>query len=109
MAEFDDQLNSILGNPDIMNQIMSIAGSMNQSPPPKPKPAPAPSMPFDPSAMAGMMELLKGTQLDAHQQGLIQALRGYLPEDRLSKLQKAMQAAKIAKYATSAMNRSAGR
>ncbi len=108
MAEFDDQLSSILGNPDIMNQIMSIAGSMNQPQPPPP-PKPQMSMPFDPSAMTGMMELLKGTQLDAHQQGLIQALRGYLPEDRLGKLQKAMQAAKIAKYASTALNRSTGR
>ena len=113
MAEFDDKLGAILGNPEIMNQIMSIANSMNpgqpqaQTPPPKPKPQPNPigGMPFDPAAMAGMMELLKGTQLDQRQQGLISALRGYLPDDRLLKLQKAMQAAKIAKYASSAMGR----
>lgn len=114
MAEFDDKLNSILGNPEIMSQIMSIAGSMNQqnqNPPPSPPP-PRPQsngfggLPFDPAAMAGMMELLKGTQLDQKQQGLIRALHGYLPDDRLIKLQKAMQAAKIAKYASSALGRS---
>ena len=38
MAEFEDKLNSILSNPDLMGQIMSMAGSMNQQPPPPPPP-----------------------------------------------------------------------
>ena len=30
MAEFEEKLNSILSNPDLMGQIMSMAGAMNQ-------------------------------------------------------------------------------
>ena len=58
MAEFEDKLSSILGNPELMGQIMSMAGSLNQqaAPPPPPPPASFPAMPFDPGAMAGMMQ-----------------------------------------------------
>lgn len=109
MAEFEDKLNSILSNPDLMGQIMSMAGSMGQQ---AQQPVSQPSqqlsgfgsMPFDPSAMAGMMSMLKATQLDPRQRNLIQALRGFIPDDRLARLEKAMQASLIAKFAASAMN-----
>lgn len=101
MAEFEDKLNSILSNPDLMGQIMSMAGSMNQQSAPPPPPQP---MPFDPGAMASMMSMLKATQLDPRQRNLIQALRGFVPDDRLVRLEKAMQASLLAKFASSAMN-----
>ena len=106
MAEFEDKLNSILSNPDLMGQIMSMAGSMNQQPPPPPPPQNPGfgSMPFDPGAMAGMMQLLKATQLEPKQHQLIQALRGFVPDDRLVRLEKAMQASLIARFASTAMN-----
>lgn len=107
MAEFEDKLNSILSNPEIMGQIMSMAGSMNQqqsAPPPPPQPSFG-GMPFDPSAMASMMSMLKATQLDPRQRNLIQALRGFVPDDRLVRLEKAMQASLIAKFASTAMNK----
>jgi hypothetical protein len=107
MAEFEDKLQSILSNPELMGQIMSMAGAMNQQsapPPPPPKPQPSAGLPFDPGAMAGMMNMLKATQLDPKQRNLIQALRGFVPEDRLVRLEKAMQASLIAKFASAAMN-----
>ncbi len=118
MAEFDDKLNSILGNPEIMNQIMSMAGALNQqsqnaTPPQQTQQSqsqPQPqtqntSMPFNPAAMQGMMEMLSKTQIDPKQRNLIHALQGYLPSDRVQKLEKAMQAAKIAKYASAALGK----
>ena len=107
MAEFEDKLNSILSNPDLMGQIMSMAGAMNQQAPPPPPPPQNPNfgaMPFDPGAMAGMMQMLKATQLEPKQRNLIQALRGFVPDDRLVRLEKAMQASLIARFASSAMN-----
>lgn len=119
MAEFEDKLNSILSNPALMSQIMSMAGSMGQaqsqqsSPPPPPPPQAQQTFSrqdgipgFDPAAMQGMMNLLKSTQVGQREQNLIRALEGYLPNDRLQKLTKAMQAAKIAKYASSALSQS---
>ena len=106
MAEFEEKLQSILGNPELMGQIMSMAGAMNQQqqPPPPQPPQPQAGLPFDPGAMAGMMHLLKATQLEPRQRQLIQALRGFVPDDRLVRLEKAMQASLIAKFASAAMN-----
>ena len=100
MAEFEDKLSSILGNPELMGQIMSMAGSLNQQSAPPP-----PQLPFDPGAMAGMMQMLQATQLEPRQRNLIQALRGFVPDDRLVRLEKAMQASLIARFASHAMNR----
>ena len=104
MAEFEDKLSSILGNPELMGQILSMAGSMNQQPPPPPPPQQSTGLPFDPGAMAGMMQMLKATQLEPKQRQLIQALRGFVPDDRLLRLEKAMQASLIARFASTAMN-----
>ena len=107
MAEFEDKLNAVLSNPELMGQIMSMAGSLNQqqtAPPPPPPSSSFGSMPFDPGAMAGMMQMLKATQLEPRQRNLVQALRGFVPEDRLVRLEKAMQASLIAKFASAAMN-----
>lgn len=107
MAEFEEKLQSILGNPELMGQIMSMAGAMNQQQPPPPPPPPpqqSAGLPFDPNAMAGMLNLLKATQLEPKQRQLIQALRGFVPDDRLVRLEKAMQASLIARFASTAMN-----
>ena len=106
MAEFEEKLQSILGNPELMGQIMTMAGAMNQQqqPPPPPPPQSPTGLPFDPGAMAGMMQMLKATQLEPRQRQLIQALRGFVPDDRLVRLEKAMQASLIAKFASAAMN-----
>ena len=102
MAEFEDKLSSILGNPELMGQIMSMAGSLNQQS--APPPPPPPQLPFDAGAMAGMMQMLQATQLEPRQRNLIQALRGFVPDDRLVRLEKAMQASLIARFASTAMN-----
>ena len=107
MAEFEDKLNAVLSNPELMGQILSMAGSLNQqqtAPPPPPPSSSFGSMPFDPGAMAGMMQMLKATQLEPRQRNLVQALRGFVPEDRLVRLEPAMQASLIAKFASAAMN-----
>lgn len=107
MAEFEDKLNSILSNPALMGQIMSMAGSLGQAPePPPPKQEPSSGgIPFDPGAMQHILRLLQSTQIDPKEQKLIRALQCYLPADRLEKLTKAMQAAKIARFASSAMGK----
>ena len=104
MAEFDDKLNSILSNPQMMQQIMSLAGSLGQSEPPPPQPQAPSGFAFDPGAMQGMLELLRRTQPDQRQQNLLGAMGAYLPHDKLARLQRAMQASRIAKYAVSALN-----
>ena len=123
MDEIEEKLGAILGNPQIMSQIMSMAQAFNQqnqaipepvapkSQPPKPSP-PQPTKNI-PSFGKNEMEMIRRlsnlaqqTGLDRQQQNLIKALQPYLGKDRLGKLEKAMHAAKLAKFASSALDQS---
>ena len=108
MAEFGDKLNAILSNPELMGQIMSMANSMGSSTPPMPVVGNGNESPFDPGSMQKILELLRGTQIDQRQQNLLKALGAYLPSDRVNRLQKAMQASKIARFAATAMSKNKG-
>ncbi len=112
MADLEQQLHSILSNPELMSQLFSMANALGGA-----ASAPQPSqinqtqqgcnaIPFDTAALQQMMNMMRQTQLEPRQKNLLHALRGYLPDDRISKLEKAMQAAKIAKLAASSMENS---
>lgn len=108
MAEFEDKLNAILSNPALMGQILSMADSLGTAQPPSPPPPSAvppapPAGGLDSKALQGMMQMLQATQIDPREQNLVRALEGFLPPDRLQKLVKAMQAAKVAKFASHAL------
>lgn len=112
MSEIDDKLGAILNNPQLMQQIMSLAQSMNQpaSPPkqesPPPKPMPAPGMPseMDLSLLKKFTGFARQSGIDKEQQALLRALSPYLSRDRVNKLERAMHAAKIAQLASSFLN-----
>ena len=102
MDELENKLGAILGNPEMMEKIMSFAQSMGQSAPnsdPPPKPASAPFPEID----MGMLQKLSGlagqSQIDQNQQSLLGTLRPYLNQVRISKLERAMRAAKMASLA----------
>ena len=118
MAEMEDKLNSILGNPQMMQQIMSMAQSFgpSQGEPPKqeerkPEPPPQQSQMQMPSGNElAMMQKLFGmarqSGIDKNQQALLKALGPYLSRDRIAKLEKAMRAAKLAGIASTALGSS---
>ena len=108
MAGLEDQINSILSNPQMMQSIMAMAGSMSAPSPPEQKPQPEAQMPFDPAAMQSMMTLLQSAQPDRKQQQLLQAMGTYLSGEKMNRLQKAMQAAQIARFASSAFSSGKG-
>ena len=98
MAEMDDKLGAILNNPAMMQQIMALAQSMgSQSPPPEPPPKQDGP---DPAMMQKMMTAFQASGVDAHQRALLSALNPYLTRDRISRLERAMRAAKLAGMAT---------
>ena len=112
MDEMEDKLNSILGNPQMMQQIMAMAQAMQQdSPPEEKKPEPqkaAPTMSPMPSMQdAAMLQRIAGiarqSGVDKNQQALLKALSPYLSRDRIHKLERAMRAAKIAGFASTAL------
>lgn len=107
MSEMEDQIGSILGNPEVMQQIMAMAQSLGASPQPPaldPIPAEPESSPaIDPAMIGKLMGLAGKTGLDPNQKALLHALRPYLSHERVGKLEKAMRSAKLANLASSVL------
>ncbi len=116
MDGMEEKLGAILNNPQMMQQIMAMAQTLGQSqvpPPESPKPEPPPQqmMPSLPSGMdmamlQKVMGLARQSGIDKNQQNLLCALGPYLSRERISKLEKAMRAAKIASLAATALRSS---
>ncbi len=106
MEDMQAQMNAILGNPELMQQIMSMAQSLNASPPPpsEQKEPPQDAGSGFPDLDLSMVQKLAGfagkTKIDNNQQSLLRALTPYLSRERISKLEKAMRAAKMASLAS---------
>lgn len=114
MDDIEDKLGSILNNPQMMQQIMSMAKAMSgngdispssapslsASPPPKQDSA-LPEIDF--ATIQKISSLAQNSNIDKRERALLQALSAYLSKDRVSKLEKAMRAAKIAKIASSTL------
>ncbi len=108
MSEMEEKLGAILNNPQMMQQIMSMAQAMSagqpsQSPPPKPQES-SPALPMDPRMLQSLAGIAQKSGVDRNQQTLLQALSPYLSKDRISKLERAMRAAKMAGLASSFLN-----
>ncbi|MDD5864508.1 MAG: hypothetical protein PUD80_07735 [Firmicutes bacterium] len=112
MSEMEEKLASILGNPQLMQQIMSMAQAMDNSQSPKEPPAAppqqAPPSPppanLDLGAMQKLAGLTRQSGIDQNQQALLKALSPYISRERRAKLEKAMRAARIARLASSFLN-----
>ena len=106
MAEMEDKINSILSDPKMMQQIMSMAQALGAEGAQKEE-NPQPqnfSMPeIDMATMQRLTGLARQSGIDKREQSLLRALGGYLSKDRVTRLEKAMRAAKMAKIATSAL------
>lgn len=104
MDALEEKLGAVLNNPQLMQQIMSMAQSMGTSQPP-PASAPAPASPSVPELDMGTLRKLTSiagqSGTDSNQQALLKALNPYLGTDRLQRLERAMRAAKMAKLARS--------
>lgn len=101
MEDLENKLGAILSNPAMMQQIMAMAQNFGQA-------APAPEMPkqasvpdVDFTTIQKLAGLASGSRINQNQQQLLQALRPYLSNQRINKLERAMQAAKMAGVATS--------
>ena len=104
MSEMEEKLGAILGNPQMMQQIMSLAQSMNQAQEPPPEPPRAAQPEFDPAMLARLAGLAGKSGTDSQQRALLSALSPYLSRERVSKLERAMRAAKMARLASGFLN-----
>lgn len=117
MSELDEKLNSILSNPAMMQQIMSIAQSLNQTAGEKsqqtPQQAAAPVQQssesfsdhaLNPNLLSKVASIMQRGSIDKNQESLLKALRPYLSRQKLEKLERAMHAAKMAGIASEFVN-----
>ena len=112
MDNLEEKMNAILNDPAMMQKIMSIAQSMGQSaasaqekdtPPPQQQEA-SPFPDIDISMLRKLSGLARQSGSDKNQQSLLRALGPYLSRERISKLERAMRAAKLASLASTALN-----
>lgn len=116
MDEMESKLNAILGNPEMMQQIMSMAQSLGASggetkqttqakarsdapTPPQMNHSSAPNIGMDMATIQKIAGMAQRSGIDQNQRALLRALQPYLSRDRISKLERAMRAAKIASAA----------
>lgn len=112
MSELEQKLAAVMNDPAMMQQVMSLAQSLQagQSQADHPQESSPqnsiPSLPeFDPSMLQKLSGLAQRSGIDKNQRALLQALRPYLHGNRVNRLEKAMQAAKMAGFATSFLGR----
>ena len=103
MDDFESKLGSILNNPEMMGRIMQMAQNLGAQPPaPEPPPPEPPPMPeIDFATIQKLSGLMGSAGVDTEQKALLNALTPYISAERISKLERAMRAAKLAGVATS--------
>lgn len=110
MDNLEDKINSLFSSPESLAQIKKLAealsgsGSGTQQTGPVPDNAPAatasPSVPaLDPKMMQLFAAVMREYSAPSEAATLINALRPYLKADRLTKVDKALSIAKLAKAA----------
>ena len=101
MDNLENKLQEILGDPNMMQQIMSMAQNFQM---PSQEQAPIPDI--DTATIARIANLAGKSNIDNNQRNLLSALTPYLSQHRIAKLEKAMRAAKLANVAGSFLSQS---
>lgn len=108
MSEMEERLNALLSNPQLMQQIASMAqavgGGQNGFPADQKEPPAALPAAFDPKLLQTITQTLGQSGVDGNQKALLQALSPYLSAFRVQKLERAMQAARLAAAASGFLN-----
>ena len=105
MGELEEQLNSILGDPQQMEKIAGLARSLmggGQEPP-------APEAAAPDAAMMQRLARLMQSGGDRREQTLLKAMAPYLTEKRRGRLDRALGLARLARIARLAMDETGGR
>lgn len=104
MSELEEKLGAVLSNPQLMQQILSMAqalgsgqGQVQKQEPPKQQESSAPLLPnLDPRMLQSLAGLAQQGGVDQNQQALLQALSPYLSQTKVGKLERAMRASRMA-------------
>lgn len=115
MSELEEKLGTILNDPNMMQQIMGMAKILSAEQD-KAVPSQTPASPadsgtskLDPSLLSAIAGIANQSGVDSDQDCLLKALQPYLSRGRISKLERAMRAARMANVASSFLNAGGGR
>lgn len=118
MSEFEDRINSILGDPAQMDKITKIAKSLMGGGEEKPEEQGGGDNPLaaflgsDGEEMAALGRISRAlgaqSQEDKEKTALLEAMKPYLSEKRRRKMDKAMKIARLTRIARAAMGESGG-
>ena len=104
MSELEEKLGAMLKDPQLMQQIQSMAQSLGVSQetasPDQNRPLQESPSDIDPRMLQGILGMLRQGSVDHNQQALLHALSPYLSQERVNKLERAMRAAKMASLAS---------
>ncbi len=104
MDEMEEKLGAVLNNPQMMQRIMSMAQALGGNQGKQDSQWEEPRQESFPEIDLAMVQKLSGlarqSGIDGREKALLRALEAYLTHDRVSRLERAMRAAKMAKFAT---------
>lgn len=100
MDELEEKLNAVMNDPQMLQKLMTVAQSLGGQNAPKQDQRPEGLPDIDLGMLQKLSGFAKQGSIDKDQQALLRALSPYLSRDRLSKLEKAMRAAKMARMAS---------
>ena len=107
MENLEEKLNSVLSNPEMMQQIMTMAQSFGQSQQSSQEENSIPNNSTTPgidiSTLQKISGFLQNSGVDGNQEALLSALAPYLSREKVSRLERAMRAAKMAKHISSVL------
>jgi len=104
MDDLQSKISAIFSSPESMEQIRNLAQSLAggediQSPVSAPTQQQEPSLQMDPRIMQVMTRAMSEFSKPSEASALLGALRPYLSQDRISKVDRAMNIARLAKIA----------
>ena len=105
MDDLQEKMSAVLNDPQMMQQILSMAqalGGQNETSQEAPSTAASASFP-DPELLKKLGGIAGHNNIDRNQQALLKALGPYLQKERIHKLERAMRAARMARFASSAL------
>lgn len=93
MDDLSEKLNQVLNDPAQMAKIMELAGKLGVQSPLEASPPDAP-FPAAPEQIGKIMSMLSCT---GNEEGLLRALRPYLPPEKAEKMSRAIRYARLSK------------
>ncbi len=101
MDNLESKLEAMMADPNIMAQVQAMAQNLGMQGTSQSPQSAMPQLP--PEVMQALSGLMNGGGADPNEQHLLSALSPYLSQQHLSKLERAMRAAKMADVASQFM------